>query len=176
MPKPVCIQAACAENRVIGRDGRLPWHIPEDTRQFHATTAGQIVLLSRVSYENWPDVTAEGRRAIVVTRRGLPAVPEGVWQRPGLAEALDLADVLPGAIHLCGGEKLYEEGLALDRPLQLRLTLVHAVVDGDRKFPDWRHLPWREVNRRESSDANFRYTFLTLEKVATPGNPLGPKA
>lgn len=176
MPKPVCIQAACAENRVIGRNGRLPWHIPEDTRQFHATTAGQIVILGRVSYENWPDVTAEGRRAIVVTRRGLGSTPEGVWQCPNLREALKLADELPGEIHLCGGVQLYEEGLALDRPLQLRLTLVHTVVEGDRQFPEWRHLPWREVARRESHDANFRYTFLTLEKDGASGNPLGPAA
>ena len=176
MSKPVCIQAACAENRVIGRAGRLPWHIPEDTRQFHATTAGQIVILGRVSYENWPDVTAQGRRAIVVTRRGLGEFPEGVWQRPNLTEALKLAEELPGEIHLCGGERLYAEGLALDRPLQLRLTLVHSAVEGDRRFPEWRHLPWREVSRRESSDANYRYTFLTLEKEASPGNPLGPPA
>jgi dihydrofolate reductase len=43
------------------------------------------------------------------------------------------------------------------------LTLVHAEVPGDTYFPEWRHLPWRELQRRESSDANYRYTFQTLE-------------
>jgi dihydrofolate reductase len=48
--------------------------------------------------------------------------------------------------------------------MRLHLTLVHAEVPGDRYFPEWRHLAWREVSRRESSDANYRYTFFTLER------------
>jgi dihydrofolate reductase len=48
--------------------------------------------------------------------------------------------------------------------MRLHLTLVHAEVQGDRRFPEWRHLAWREVARRDSSDENFRYTFLTLER------------
>jgi dihydrofolate reductase len=41
---------------------------------------------------------------------------------------------------------------------------VHALVEGDRFFPEWRHIPWRETSRRESADQNFRYTFYTLER------------
>jgi dihydrofolate reductase len=48
--------------------------------------------------------------------------------------------------------------------MRLHLTLVHAEVPGDRFFPEWRHLAWREVSRRDSSDANYSYTFLTLER------------
>ena len=60
---------------------------------------------------------------------------------------------------ICGGERIYAEALALDRPLRLHLTLVHAEVPGDTFFPEWWHLPWRELSRRESADANYRYTF-----------------
>jgi dihydrofolate reductase len=79
-------------------------------------------------------------------------------------EALAKAEAMPGEIYVNGGERIFEEVLALDRPMRLHLTLVHAQVEGDRFFPEWRHLAWREVSRRESSDASFRYTFLTLER------------
>jgi dihydrofolate reductase len=48
--------------------------------------------------------------------------------------------------------------------MRLHLTLVHAEISGDTYFPEWRHLAWREVSRRESRDANYRYTFSVLER------------
>ena len=50
--------------------------------------------------------------------------------------------------------------------MRLHLTLIHAEIPGDTFFPEWRHLTWRELTRRESSDSNYRYTFLTLDRVA----------
>ena len=81
-----------------------------------------------------------------------------------LAAALTIAEELPGEIHICGGERIYAETLALTRPMRLHLTLVHAEVPGDTYFPEWRHLTWREVARRDSADANYRYTFFALER------------
>lgn len=163
MTKLLHLQVACAENRVIGRDGKLPWSIPEDLAFFHAQTAGQIVVLGRVCFETWPRVGLDGRRPVVITRdRSLAAA--GVHVAGSLDAALAIAEALPGEVHLCGGERIYAEALALSRPLRLHLTLVHASVPGDTYFPEWRHLPWRETARRESADANYRYTFFTLEK------------
>ena len=73
-------------------------------------------------------------------------------------------DIKVHVTYLCNGERIYAEILALNRPMRLKLTLVHADVPGDRYFPEWRHLEWCEVSRRESSDANYRYTFFTLER------------
>lgn len=182
MPKTLNIIVACAENRVIGRNGRLPWHIPEDLEYFHAETAGKICVLGRVCYDTWPRVRADERQPIVLTSHPLagarshPHIPpprSDERQRAdsdpiavrSLPEALAIAETLPGAIAICGGQRIYEETLALagQRPLRLLLTLIHADVPGNTYFPEWRHLPWREISRRESADANFRYTFLTLE-------------
>jgi len=163
MPKLLHLQVACAENRVIGRDGRLPWSIPEDLKFFHDQTAGQIVVLGRVCFETWPRVALDGRRPVVVTRKATLA-GGGVHTAPSLAAALALAESLPGEIQVCGGQRIYEETLALDRPMRLHLTLVHAEVAGDTFFPEWRHLAWRELDRRDSADENYRYTFFTLER------------
>lgn len=163
MAKLLHLIVACAENRVIGRGGRLPWHIPEDTTFFHDQTAGQIVVLGRVCFETWPRVALDGRRPVVITRNGSLA-SDHVQVAASLADALAIAEALPGEIYICGGERIYAEALALDRPMRLHLTLVQADVEGDTFFPEWRHLAWREIARRESRDAHFRYTFLTLER------------
>ena len=163
MSKLLHLIVACAENRVIGRDGKLPWRIPEDLDYFHAETAGQIVVLGRVCFETWPRVALDGRRPIVISRNRSLA-REGVQVAASLDEALALAEKLPGKIFVCGGERIYAEVLALARPMRLHLTLVHADVPGDTFMPEWRHFAWREISRRESRDANFRYTFFELDR------------
>ena len=183
MPKLLNLIVACAENRVIGRQGRLPWRIPEDLKFFHDETAGQICVLGRVCFESWPRAMRDGRRPVVLTSRPLAharsdARPsdtlrsherERVESEPiivrSLPEALATAERLPGEIYICGGERIYGETLALTRPMRLHLTLIHAEIPGDTFFPEWRHLAWRELARRESSDANYRYTYFTLERT-----------
>lgn len=149
---------------MIGRNGKLPWRIPEDFRFFEQETAGQICVLGRVCFETWRRAAQDGRRAIVLTRQTALA-RDHVHIVPTLAAALDLGERLPGEIYICGGEKIYAETLALPRPMRLHLTLVHAEVAGDTFMPEWRHLAWREFARRESRDAGYRYTFLTLDRV-----------
>lgn len=162
MPQPLSLVAAVAENRVIGREGHLPWSIPEDMRFFHQLTAGHTIVLGRICFETFPRATADARRPIVITRDA--SLAHGpVRVAPDVPAALALARTLPGEIMVCGGQRIFEETLPLAS--RLHLTLVHATVPGDRFFPEWRHDPsWREVSRRDSADANFRYSFVTLER------------
>jgi dihydrofolate reductase len=161
IPKPLNLIVACAENRVIGRGGRLPFDIPEDKVWFHEKTAGQTVVLGRIGFESWPKVLADGRQPVVISR-DLRLASERVRVSANVTDALAVAQTLPGEIMICGGQRIYEETLPIaDR---LLLTLVHAEVPGDTWFPEWRHLPWRETWKRESRDANYRYTFTILER------------
>ena len=165
MPQPIQLIVACAENRVIGRAGRLPFDIPEDKQWFHDRTAHQTVVLGRICFETWPKVLADGRQPVVISRNRALA-SDRVRVAADVPAALALAQTLPGTIMVCGGQRIYEETLPLaDR---LLLTLVHAQVEGDTYFPEWRHLTWRETWRRESADANYRYTFSVLERLHTP--------
>ncbi len=162
MPRPIELIVACAENRVIGRAGRLPFDIPEDKQWFHDQTANQTVVLGRICYETWPRVLADGRQPVVITSNPALAKP-GVQVAANVPEALAIAQTLPGRIMVCGGQRIYEETLPIaDRIL---LTLVHAQVEGDTWFPEWRNLTWRETWKREGADANYRYTFSILERV-----------
>ena len=162
MPKPITLIVACGENRVIGRNGQLPFDIPEDKAWFHEKTARQTVVLGRICFETWPRVLADGRQPVVITRdRSLAS--DRVRVAGDVPEAIAIARTLPGEIMICGGQRIYEETMPLaDRIL---LTLVHAEVAGDTWFPEWRHLTWREKWRKESTDANYRYTFIDLERV-----------
>ncbi len=181
MPKPLNLIVACTENRVIGRDRKLPFDIPEDKAWFHDKTAHNTVVLGHLCFETWPKVLADGRQPVVITSQAekahahvaslrraqrdcAPTLPaaERVRVVANGPDALAVAQTLPGEIMICGGQRIYEETLPIaDR---LFLTLVHAEVPGDTFFPEWRHLPWRETWRRESRDANYRYTFLILDR------------
>ncbi len=190
MPHPIELIVACSENRIIGRGGHLPFDIPEDKRWFHDQTANQTVVLGRICFETWPRVLADGRQPVVISSRpgrireiaarksaafgsaGLEGPGEGktkssaageVLVATDVASALALAQDRPGRIMVCGGQRIYEETLPIaDR---LLLTLVHARIEGDTWFPEWRQLAWRETWKRESADANYRYTFSILERV-----------
>ena len=162
MPKPIQLIVACAENRVIGRARRLPFHIPEDKEWFHDRTANQVVVLGRICFETWPRVLLDGRKPVVITSNRALANDQ-VRVAANVTEALAIAQELPGEIMVCGGQRIYEETLSIaDRIL---LTLVHSPVDGDTYFPEWRQLPWRETWKKDGADANYRYTFSILDRV-----------
>lgn len=167
-PRTLNLIVSCAQNRVIGRDGRLPWRIREDWRFFLERTRGATVVLGRVCFETWPGARREGRTAVVVTSHPPGPTPRAV-AAPSLPAALRIAEALGAETYLCGGQRIYEEALRLPRPLRLHLTEVRAVVSGDRFFPEWRGRNWRELARRTGADADYRYSFLTLECPAARG-------
>lgn len=161
MPKPINLIVACAENRVIGRDRKLAFNLPEDKAWFNEKTANTTVVLGRICFESWPRLLEQNRHAVVITRnRSLAS--ERVRVAASVDEALAAAQVMPGEIMVCGGQRIYEE--TLPRADRLFLTLLHSEVPGDTWFPEWRHLPWQETWKRESHDANHRYAFSILER------------
>lgn len=163
MPRPFNLIVACAENRAIGFQGRLPWRIPEDWRYFRQQTAQATVVLGRLSFESWRSVLEDGRHAVVVTRNESLA-GERVRVAGSLSAGLTVAAGMPGEIFVCGGQRLFEEAITRPEAQRLYLTLVHADLPGDRFFPAWQQQFPRVIESRESADANFRYTFMVLAR------------
>lgn len=164
MPRAFNLIVACAENRAIGLDGRLPWRIPEDWQHFRQQTTGAVVVLGRISFQSWRSVLADDRRAVVVTRDPSLAA-DRVSVAGSLAEALAVASRLPGEIYVCGGQRIFEEAIVHPDARRLYLTLVHAEVAGDRFFPEWQQQFPRVIEQRESADANYRYTFSVRKRA-----------
>jgi len=159
----VSIIAALADNAVIGRDGTLPWHLPDDLRRFKALTMGRPILMGRRTFEAIGRALP-GRRNLVLTRSAR-AFPEGIEPVASLATAMArCAD----AAQLCviGGAEVYAQAFPL--ATRLELTRVHVDARGDVRFPEFDAAQWREVERIEHpADARHEWpmTFQTLERV-----------
>ncbi|MBK8499679.1 MAG: dihydrofolate reductase [Flavobacteriales bacterium] len=162
--------AAVAENGVIGRDGDLPWHLPDDLRFFQQTTRGHHVITGRKNYESIPLKyrPLKDRVNIVVTRsRG--------YEAPGAVVVHTLEDALAHArLHgeteafIIGGGQVYRE--AFDRKLldRIYLTRVHAQVEGDTSFPVIEGGAWSEILREEHpADERHAHAFsiVILERI-----------
>jgi dihydrofolate reductase len=131
--------AAMSENRVIGRGGTLPWHLPEDFRWFKRTTLGQGVLMGRKTFDSLGGRPLPGRLNLVVTRDAgrLPKL-ENVVAVPDLA-AFRPEDFTVPEVFVAGGAEIYRQTLPLCT--ELLLTIVHREVpDGDAFFPPFEHL------------------------------------
>jgi dihydrofolate reductase len=159
---PVTIVVARAQNGVIGRNGKLPWHIPADLKRFKALTMGSVMVMGRRTFESLPGLLP-GRRHIVLTR-------DAGWRAEGadvvhqVGDALRLAGDQP--ISVIGGADIFRLFLPLaDR---IELTEVLANIAGDTFMPDPRdHNHWNETFREEHAAENARppFRFVTLERA-----------
>jgi dihydrofolate reductase len=146
---------ARADNGVIGRDGRLPWHIPADLKRFKAMTMGTPMVMGRKTFESFPS-PLPGRRHIVLTRdRG--------WSAPGAEVVHSAAEALASAgdqVAVIGGAEIF--ALLLDRADRIELTEVHVSPTGDAVVPAF--AGWREVAREDHAADEERpgYSFVTL--------------
>jgi dihydrofolate reductase len=156
--------AALGRNRVIGREGGLPWRLPDDSRHFMRTTLGKTVVMGRRTFESL-DAPLRGRENVVVTGR-TGFAPPGATVVRSLREALErFAD--REEIVIAGGERLYREGLRIAS--RLYLTLVAAEPEGDTHFPPVDPAEWQETSRVEHPpDARHAHAFsiVTLERRA----------
>lgn len=160
----ICLIAAMSENRVIGKAGALPWHLPEDLARFRALTSGHHVIMGRKTWETL-DGPLPGRVNIVITRRRAEAI-DGALVAGSLEEALELA-AGDDDVFILGGGEIYQ--LALDRADRIYLTVVHAHLDGDAFFPELDPARWRlvEDERHEADDRHTHaYSFRVYAQQA----------
>ena len=150
----IAFVVAVDRNKVIGKDGGLPWRLPDDMRHVRAVTMGKPVIMGRRTYDSIGH-PLPGRTNIVLTRD--PAFhPEGVFVASSPEEALRLAGEAPEII-VFGGAQVFREFLPMvDR---LYLTTVDAEVQGDTYF-DMGKDDWRVVtNERHEADDRHKYAF-----------------
>ena len=160
----IALIAALADNGVIGKDGDLPWHIPEDLKHFKAVTMGKPIIMGRKTFTSIGK-PLPGRTNVVLTRKEDFAA-DGVQVVHSLAEAFSAAQAEAEEIMVIGGAQVYEE--ALPRADRLYLTYVHQTVEGDTYFPSFNEGEWRERERRDSysEKAQTALSFVILERVS----------
>jgi len=163
---PVTLVAAVARNGVIGVDGGLPWHLPDDLRRFKELTLGHVLVMGRRTYESIGR-PLPGRTTVVVTRNSAwdPGA-EDVHVAAGLPEALALGAAIDPEVFVVGGAQVYTEALpCADR---LELTWVDAEPAGDTVFPEVDWADWRELHREEGEGL----AYVTYERADAAPPPV----
>ena len=185
----VSLIVAASDNDVIGRDGALPWRLPEDMRRFRRLTTGHAVVLGRVTHESILARLGKplpGRTSVVVSRSSaggaagpgpFPAPAPGTdgalvrWVR-SLEEALSLAGALTLAagndeVFVAGGVSVYAGALPLAE--RVYLTRVHGEVPGDRGMPPGWLDGFRLVRAEPASDPAATLPYEWLDYVREDG-------
>ena len=139
---------AMAENRVIGRDGDLPWRLPEDLKHFKRVTMGAPVIMGRKTYASIGSALP-GRANIVITRNRLFSSDDAdvVYDvTVGLRKAQAIAEIDGSAeVFVIGGAEIYAQALAVAE--RIYLTEIDGEFSGDAFFPELDMTHWREVSR-----------------------------
>ena len=160
----ISIIAAVSRNNVIGKNNRLPWHLPADLRHFKRMTLGRHLLMGRKTFESL-DGPLRGRTIIVISRQRSYA-PKGVLTAHSLPDAIRLAEG-EEEVFIAGGAAIYAEALTLaDR---MYLTLIDHEFEGDTYFPDFDQNDWVLIDRADheiDQENLYAYSFLTYERKA----------
>lgn len=154
------IVLARAANGCIGKNGTLPWNIPEDLKHFREYTRGKTVLMGRKTWESLPPAhrPLPNRKNVVVSR-------DPTFQAPGavvfhdLQEAVRVSKEEPGETCLIGGAELLRQ--CFSEVDKLELTEIHAAYEGDTFFPEFSLQDWR-VTRKEDHEG---FSFVTYERI-----------
>jgi len=157
----IYLVAAVAGNGVIGANGKLPWHLPEDLKHFKNLTLGHPIIMGRRTWESLGR-PLPGRENIVISRKA-------GFEAPGAS----VASTIEAAVALCSGEPLVfviggAEIYAAALPLAdgLVLTEIQKDYEGDTRFPQWDRRAWR-VSQKEThtSTDGVRFDFVLYERI-----------
>ncbi len=160
----ISLIVAITKNGVIGKAGRIPWHLPAEQAIFKQTTMGHPIIMGRKTHQSIGRALP-GRRNIVITRnRNYRA--DGCVIASSLEQALEEARKAEGSdeIFIIGGEEIYNHTMPLAG--RIYLTKVHATLAGD-KFFKFNPKQWRQVSaKRHEADENnqYDYEFIILER------------
>ena len=158
----ISLIAAMDKNRVIGKDGKLPWHMPKDMKFFRDTTKGKTVIMGRKTYESIGR-PMPNRINIIITRDNDYKV-EGCIVVHSIDEALKAAGNVE-EVMVIGGSQIYKE--FLPKANRIYLTKIDAEVEGDTYFPEFEIEGWKEVSYEEherDAENEYDYAFIVLEK------------
>jgi dihydrofolate reductase len=154
---PLCLVLAVAKNGVIGKDGQVPWRVPEDLKHFRRSTLGHAVIMGR---KTWDEVgkPLPDRRNIVMSRKADLRL-EGAEVVTSLDEAIALARTTDEEPRVIGGAEIYR--LALPLATRVLLTEIQLEPEGDTVF-ELDRSGFRETERRAGDDP--RAVYVTLER------------
>ena len=174
----IYLVAAVARNGVIGANGKLPWHLPEDLQHFKKLTLGHPVIMGRRTWDSLPRALP-GRENIVVTRSANRDIP-GASVANSVEAAIALCAGEPVAF-VIGGAGIFAETMPVADGLVL--TEIEHDYEGDVYFPEWDRGAWKETQRETHTSAKgVPFSFVLYEpldsktRTSGSGKPLNSHA
>jgi len=170
-PSPrVSLIVAMSRNGVIGKDNRLPWHLPADLKRFKELTMGHTIVMGRKTWESINRLLP-GRRSVILTRN-----PEFQVQGAIVAHSLEQALLAAGndnEVFVIGGEEIFR--LAMVHADRIYLTIVQAHFDGDTFMPPFDPAQWHKASSEShpaTDTSPLAWCFEIHERIAgTQGTP-----
>ncbi len=156
--------SAMAENRVIGNKNALPWHLPNDFKNFKEKTLGKTIIMGLKTFESIGSKTLPGRKNIVLNNDPNYKIPENCFLARSIDEVLEMTKDEP-EVMICGGASVYKQFFPLAN--RLYLTFIHQSFEGDTYFPEFNMADWKEVSREDhqlDEKNKYAYSFVILER------------
>lgn len=161
----ISLVLAAATNNAIGKEGHLPWCLPNDMKYFKNVTWGMPVIMGRKTFEELGKPLS-GRKNIVITRQS-KWNPDGVVVVNNFEDALFVAKATDAnEIMVIGGGEIYR--MAFEKAKRIYLTRVKAEPEGDTFFPELDPKEWQLVKRQDhvADEKNeYDYSFQVWERV-----------
>ena len=157
----ISLITAITKNRVIGKDGTMPWHIPEDLQYFKKITLNKPVIMGRKTFESLNLRPLPNRKNIVITSDIFKYINiPNVTLVSSIEAALNACDEHSEEIMVIGGAKIYEQ--FLPKANRLYLSLIDKEYEGDTYFPDYNQVKqWKHI----SEERNKGFTAVVLESI-----------
>jgi len=154
----ISIIVAQGENRAIGKDNQMIWHLPKEFAHFKKTTLGHCMIMGRKNFESIGK-PLPGRTSIVVTRNIDYTVPKGVIKSASIGEAIEIAkENNETEVFIIGGGQIYEQAMGIAE--KLYLTTVHESFEADVFFPKIDYSQWKLVSSdKYHADEKNKYPF-----------------
>lgn len=156
----ISIIAALSKNRVIGKDNKLIWHLPEDLKRFKTLTSGHPIIMGRKTFESIGKPLPNRTNIVITKDSGMH--PRGVILKHNIEDAIKEAKKIEKEeIFIIGGGQIYQQSIKLaDR---LYLTIIDKNFEGDAFFPDYSD--FKKIISEEPGESNgFNYQYIVLER------------
>ena len=157
----LCAIAAMSENRVIGKENKLPWHIPEDLQYFKEMTLGKIIIMGRKTFESIGRPLPKRKNIVITRQKNFDAKGAEVFEN--LDQTLAFAEKNSQEakeVFIVGGAEIYK--LALPKIQKFYTTIIHKNFDGDAFFPEFEK-DFKKISERKSSQENPERLIFSFE-------------
>ncbi|HBC96584.1 MAG TPA: dihydrofolate reductase [Clostridium sp.] len=157
----ISLIAAINKKRVIGKDNKLIWHIPDDLKRFKKLTSGKTIIMGRMTFESLPKILPN-RKHIVITRNKNYFIPDSRAEVVHNIRDIIKYKYLPEEVFIIGGEKIYRQMLPYCG--RMYLTQIMSSESGDTYFPEFNTEDYKIIKHEKHHYNSIEYDFFTLER------------